>query len=119
MMWFDIVKRISTAKTPAEKRAEQLVYETIDSLDYVRIDGDEVVIEPEWANKFSAWFTFDLLNIHESFSICQHNYHDGDPAADDLCLHRDENYNTPIADSYVTAMLLANDEDAWDDLWEE
>lgn len=119
MMWFDIVKRISMAKTPAEKRAEQLVYETIDKLDYVRIDGNEAVIEPEWAKKLNVWFTFDLLNIHNYFTICEHNFHDGDPSAEDLCLNRDKESNTPIADSYVSAMLMANNHDAWANMWDE
>tara|TARA_R110000824_G_scaffold80155_6_gene201786 strand:- start:422 stop:775 length:354 start_codon:yes stop_codon:yes gene_type:complete len=117
MMWFDIVKRISMAETDAEKRAEQLVYETIDKLDYVTIRGYMAVIKPAWAKNYNMYYTFDLLNMHNYFKICQ--YSTTYEESEDLCLDRDEEDDTPIADSYVSAMLIANDKDAWANMWEE
>jgi hypothetical protein len=112
MMWFDIVKK---DLTDAEKRAEQLVIDTINRLDYVSFDkGDWIKIQPAWADKFNIYFVFNMNLIHSEVDIKEI----GDSEID-LCLSRNPNTDTPMADSYVSAMLLANDENAWANLWKE
>ena len=129
MMWFDIVKRISMAKTPAEERAEQLVIETANKLDYVTINGDWVEIEPEWGKSvgFQGFnrpvnlkYVFNMNNIHDELCIIRvitdssGNIHERD-----VCLSESNRFDAPIADSYVTVMLMAGNKNSWNSMWDD
>jgi hypothetical protein len=130
LMWFDILKVDEEVdSTEANKRAKQYVIDTANGLDYVKIEGDRVLITPEWIfnPKGGNWYNDDELQGYYFFidsldwrperqhqiGICLRTI-----ASNRLiCLDRKNRDPTPIGDAYVTLMLMASTERQWLSLW--
>jgi hypothetical protein len=112
----------------ANKIAKQYVIDTANELDYVKIEGDRVLITPEWifqpkgqnwwnADELQGYYFFidslDWTAISSSLGICLRTI-----ASDRIiCLDRKNRDPTPIGDAYVTLMLMASTERQWLSLW--
>ena len=126
-MWFDILKvdeEVDSAE--ANKRAKQYVIDTANELDYVKIEGDRVLITPEWMFKPKGrnWWNEDELQGYYFFidsldfrggahGICLRTI----ASNRIICLDRKNHDPTPIGDAYVTLMLMAGTERQWLSLW--
>ena len=116
-------KRIEAAK----QKAEQLVIETANKLDYVTINGNWIEIEPEWGKNIgftfgeaSKKYVFNINNIHDGLCIIKViTDSTGTIHEEEICLSENKDFNAPIADSYVTVMLMANNKNSWISMWDD
>jgi len=124
----EVITKIKEYVSDPRERAEQLVIETANELDYVTIKGDEVIIRPDWINQY-LWgdefesrpdreMYFNLNNIHEKLCI-RHRIVGEKTIQGEYCLSQDRGFDAPVADSYVTAMLMASTKENWMKIWEE
>jgi len=129
--------RISVAKNPggrakiyvkgkvresdAEKRAEQFIIDTANTLDYVTIENRIVKIKPNWLmDEELEYYQFKLDDIHKQHlkdSLYVYKVFPDDPQ-EQLCLSAPSKGN-PVADNYVTVMLMAGHQNQWENMWEE
>ena len=126
----EIITKIKKHIIEPRERAKQWIIETANKLDYVTINGDLVEIEPEWVvtknngagsgfkGPISFKYVFNMNNIHDQLCIL-HVVTDSDGRVykNNLCLHRNKTFNVPIADSYVTTMLMAGNKTNWESMW--
>ena len=125
----EIITKIKKHIIEPRERAKQWIIETANKLDYVTINGDWIEIEPEWGKSvgFQGFnrpvnlkYVFNMNNIHDELCIIRvitdssGNIHESD-----VCLSESNRFDAPIADSYVTVMLLANDKDGWNSMWDD
>jgi len=98
-----------------EKRAKEFILETVEQLPYARVEGNKVILEPDWTNSI---FYFNLSDIHNE-GICVYKEIEGD-YTEKLCLQKGLNPNKAVnADFYVTLMMLIADEYQFLELWDE
>jgi len=127
-------ERLEEELSAAKERAEQLVIKTANELDYVTRQGNQIIIKPDWVNqyfkeKFGEKFGespkrereiyFDLRDIHKK--VCVKYRFVGSVGSPNhvWCLSKDNRSTAPMADSYVTVMLMARTKESWASIWGE
>jgi hypothetical protein len=113
---FDKIK----ANSPDEK-AKQLVIKIANELDYVKIYGDRIHIQPDWLKDSPKshehhryGYSFYLSDIAPGNVMC---IYVGDRDGSSLCLNKKFFDEIPIGDAYITVMLMASTEEQWTSLW--
>ena len=128
----EIITKIKKHIIEPTEKAEQLVIETANKLDYVTINGDWIEIELEWGKNMTIplnsgfkgpinmKYVFNMNNIHDELCITRViTDSTGDIHEEDICLSENKTFNAPIADSYVTTMLMAGNENNWKSMWDD
>ena len=112
------------SESDAEKRAEQFIIDTANTLDYVTIENRIVKIKPNWLmDEELEYYAFKLDDIHTTRlggQLCIYKVFlfKGLRCQEQLCLSGPAKDN-PVADNYVTVMLMAGHQNQWESMWKE